>query len=78
MNVARPAPQNQIDKSCVTRTKKILDEKPEFREKWVNSTPMGRMGDPTDLMGPITFLLSDASRYMTGADLRVDGGYTIV
>jgi NAD(P)-dependent dehydrogenase (short-subunit alcohol dehydrogenase family) len=60
------------------RTKKILEERPDFREKWHAMTPMGRMGDPTDLMGPVTFLLSDASRYMTGADLRVDGGYTII
>jgi NAD(P)-dependent dehydrogenase (short-subunit alcohol dehydrogenase family) len=35
------------------------------------------MGQPQDLMGPVTFLLSDASSYMTGSDLRVDGGYTI-
>ena len=34
------------------------------------------MGRPEDLMGPVTFLLSDASMYVTGADLRVDGGYT--
>ncbi len=35
------------------------------------------MGDPQDLMGPVAFLLSGASAYMTGADLRVDGGYTV-
>lgn len=35
------------------------------------------MGQPQDLMGPVSFLLSDASSYVTGADIRVDGGYTV-
>ncbi len=36
------------------------------------------MGRPHDLAGPVTFLLSDAAAYVTGADLRVDGGYTAI
>ena len=59
------------------RTSKILDENPDLREKWTSLIPVGSMGVPEDLMGPITFLLSDASRYITGANLRVDGGYTL-
>ena len=59
------------------RTSKILDENPDLREKWTSLIPVGSMGVPEDLMGPITFLLSDASRYVTGANLRVDGGYTL-
>lgn len=35
------------------------------------------MGTPEDLSGAVTFLLSDASKYVTGAELRVDGGYTV-
>lgn len=35
------------------------------------------MGQPQDLMGPVTFLLSNSSSYVTGADIRVDGGYTV-
>lgn len=35
------------------------------------------MGQPEDLMGAVTYLSSDASNYVTGADLRVDGGYTV-
>jgi NAD(P)-dependent dehydrogenase (short-subunit alcohol dehydrogenase family) len=34
------------------------------------------MGVPEQLMGPAVFLLSDASSYMTGAEIRVDGAYT--
>ncbi|KAL5606358.1 hypothetical protein BROUX41_002775 [Berkeleyomyces rouxiae] len=59
-------------------TEKILLAKPELKKPWVDLTPMQRMGNPVDLEGPVTFLLSDAARYVTGADLRVDGGYSIV
>lgn len=40
--------------------------------------PMGRAGDPGELDGPLVFLLSDASSYVTGHTLTVDGGWTIV
>ncbi|KAJ5665529.1 Glucose/ribitol dehydrogenase [Penicillium maclennaniae] len=58
-------------------TRKILDENPELRDKWTSLIPVGKMGTPEDLMGAVTFLLSDASKYITGAELRVDGGYTV-
>jgi NAD(P)-dependent dehydrogenase (short-subunit alcohol dehydrogenase family) len=38
-------------------------------------TPLGRWGDPEDLVGPVLFLCSDAARFVTGEVLRVDGGY---
>lgn len=57
-------------------TRKILDDNPELNKTWTSLIPVGKMGRPEDLMGPVTFLLSDASLYVTGADLRVDGGYT--
>ena len=41
-------------------------------------TPMGRLGDNNDLMGPAIFLASDAATYMTGQILSVDGGMTAV
>ena len=42
-----------------------------------SNTPMGRIGTPDDLVGAVIFLASDASRYVTGLDLIVDGGYTL-
>lgn len=58
-------------------TQKILDENADLKQKWVSLIPQGKMGSPADLMGPVTFLLSNASAYVTGADIRVDGGYTV-
>jgi D-arabinitol 2-dehydrogenase len=57
-------------------TAKILDENPDLKKQWTSLIPQGQMGQPEDLMGAVTFLSSDASAYITGADLRVDGGYT--
>ena len=38
--------------------------------------PLGRLGEPDDLVGVLVFLLSDASAFMTGQVVYVDGGYT--
>jgi len=58
-------------------TKKILDDNPSLAKQWTSLIPVGKMGRPEDLMGAVTFLSSDASLYVTGSDLRVDGGYTV-
>ncbi len=44
-------------------------------QKIVDHTPMGKFGNPEDLHGPVLFLLSDLSRFITGIVLPVDGGY---
>ena len=44
------------------------------RSIWAERNPMGRMGDPWELTGPLILLCSNAGRYINGADLVVDGG----
>ncbi|HJT79193.1 MAG TPA: SDR family oxidoreductase, partial [Gemmataceae bacterium] len=52
-------------------------ERPEFQRDVERLIPMGRLGEP-DEIGPLAlYLASDASRYMTGAVLTIDGGYTL-
>ncbi len=44
--------------------------------QWEAQIPMNRMADPKELVGAVIYLASDASSYMTGGDMIVDGGYT--
>jgi NAD(P)-dependent dehydrogenase (short-subunit alcohol dehydrogenase family) len=59
------------------------NQDPQFLQNYEKKIPLRRAGkeklrgmaDPDDYAGPMIFLMSDASSYMTGADLRVDGGF---
>ncbi len=51
-------------------------QEPAFLEPYQKKVPLGRMAEPEDYQGPVVFLMSDAARYMTGANLVVDGGFT--
>jgi NAD(P)-dependent dehydrogenase (short-subunit alcohol dehydrogenase family) len=52
------------------------DQDAEFTRKYCARVPLGRMAEASDLAGPLLFLASDASGYVTGHELRVDGGFT--
>jgi len=58
-------------------TAKALDSDPERKAKVFNRTPMGIMGQPSDIGEAALFLASDAAKYITGVVLPVDGGNSI-
>jgi NAD(P)-dependent dehydrogenase (short-subunit alcohol dehydrogenase family) len=54
----------------------LADQDSEFRRKFCERVPLGRMAVHADLRGPLLFLASKASSYVTGIELIVDGGFT--
>ena len=48
---------------------------PERRTEWPTQNMLGRLSTPSEYRGAGVFLVSDASSFMTGSDLRIDGGH---
>ncbi len=53
----------------------VTREAPEKLERFMMRTPMGRVGQAEELVGPVVFLASDMASYVTGVTLPVDGGF---
>jgi len=63
--------------NCLSPTGVFNDHPPEFVEKLSNIIPMGRMAHIDEYKGAIVFLCSEASSYMTGENMVIDGGKTV-
>jgi len=63
--------------NCLSPTGVYNDHPEEFVKKLSNIIPMGRMADINEYKGAIVFLCSDASSYMTGENMVIDGGKTV-
>lgn len=59
------------------RTEHSEVHKPEFQRYWIDDSALKRAGEPEELGPAIVFLASDASAFMTGSVLTIDGGYTV-
>jgi NAD(P)-dependent dehydrogenase (short-subunit alcohol dehydrogenase family) len=55
----------------------LLAENPDMEEAWLSEMLMDEMAPPEDLGGTVVYLASDASSYMTGETVVIDGGYTV-
>ncbi len=54
----------------------LVEPLAEYHRQWEPKIPLGRMGRPDELTGLYLYLASEASSYMTGSDIVIDGGYT--
>lgn len=54
----------------------LVEPLADYHRQWEPKIPLGRMGRPEELAGLYVYLASEASSYMTGSDVVIDGGYT--
>jgi NAD(P)-dependent dehydrogenase (short-subunit alcohol dehydrogenase family) len=59
------------------RTEMAAVDRPEFRQRWILDAPMQRYATPEEIAPSLVYLASDASAFMTGSVLVIDGGYTL-
>jgi NAD(P)-dependent dehydrogenase (short-subunit alcohol dehydrogenase family) len=60
-----------------TRFASALVSNDDILKRYLDRTPLGRVGQPDDIAGAVLFLASDASAYLTGQTIVIDGGFTI-
>ncbi len=73
--------RNGIRMNCVapgcTDTPMIAQVSDEYRKMWLECIPSRRLGTPDDVAGTVAYLVSDASAYINGETIKVDGGFSL-
>jgi NAD(P)-dependent dehydrogenase (short-subunit alcohol dehydrogenase family) len=75
VNVLSPGP---VDTPILDKLGIALEDRPDFEQSVAEAIPLGRLGLPDELGSAALFLASDASSFITGINLRVDGGLSLV
>jgi len=70
--------RDNIRVNCVSPGGIFDNQNSIFVENYEKKVPMGRMGTPEDIAPPISFLLSENAKYITGHNLIIDGGWTAI
>jgi NAD(P)-dependent dehydrogenase (short-subunit alcohol dehydrogenase family) len=66
-----------ITSNCVSPGGIFNNQKEFFVNNYIKKNPLGRMADPADFYGLLSFLCSESSAYITGQNIAVDGGFTL-
>ncbi len=64
--------------NCVSPGGIFNNQDKKFVEAYASRVPLKRMGEPDDIAEPVNFMLSDGAKYITGQNILVDGGWTII
>lgn len=64
---------NSISPGGINRKQSVV-----FKKKYISKVPLGRMCKEDDIIGAVLFLSSDLSKYITGQNIVIDGGYSII
>jgi NAD(P)-dependent dehydrogenase (short-subunit alcohol dehydrogenase family) len=70
--------KDNIRINCVSPGGIFDNQNPTFVKNYVHKVPLRRMGNPDDIAPAVSFLLSDETKYITGQNLIVDGGWTAI